>query len=231
MNSLLHSEDSDENVVESVIEEFQLSLSIAENDFNENKRCLFATMIWSGATVLAKYLASRSERHRIADCSVLEFGAAAGLPSIVCNLLGAKTVCASDYPSEAVIANLNKNVDRNCKSSSSISVVPHLWGEDVTELLLINNGIQFDVVLAAECLWHHTSHSLLITSICNVLRPGGSAYITFSHHVPGLEHDDLNFFTLAEQSGLRVVSKQEFSAPHMWSAKQATIYLCELVKS
>lgn len=230
MNSLLNIDDGDDNIVESAIEEFKILLSVAENDFNENKRCLFATMIWSGATVLARYLASSGERHRVINRNVIEFGAAAGLPSIVCHLLGAVNVCASDYPSDAVIENLRKNVDRNCGTSLSVSVVPHLWGDSASELLLKNNGKQYDVALAAECLWHHSSHPLLIASICNVLRPGGSAFITFSHHVPGLEHDDLNFFSLAEQQGLKTVSKQEFSAPHMWSNKLATIFLVELVR-
>lgn len=230
MDSLL-ADESDENIVETSIEEFNLVLSIAENDFNENKRCLFATMIWSGATVMAQYIASSSERHRILKKSVIEFGAAAGLPSIVCSLLGASRVCASDYPSKAVIENLNKNVTRNCNSSSSISVVPHLWGESVVDLLQRNDGNLYDLVVAAECLWHHTSHPLLITSISNVLKPGGSAIITFSHHVPGLENDDLNFFTLAEQQGLKLMEKKSFSAPHMWSDKQATIFLYELIKT
>jgi predicted nicotinamide N-methyase len=108
-------------------------------------------------------------------------------------------------------------------------VVGHIWGESVTDLLCFNSDQRYDFVLAAECLWHHSSHSALIQSIKAVLRPGGTLLITFSHHVPGCEAVDLGFFALAAQQGLRVVHNESFTAPHMWREQEATIFLYELL--
>ena len=89
----------------------------------------------------------------------------------------------------------------------------------------MNESKKFDIVLVAECLWRHESHESLIISIRNVLKPGGLAYITFSHHVPGLEHDDLAFFSIAEAHGFQTQYTKQFAAPHMWSDRMSTIYL------
>ena len=56
----------------------------------------------------------------------------------------------------------------------------------------------------------------------------GVAYISFSHHVPGLESDDLQFFELAGARGLVTVATRYFQAPHMWSDKEVDIYIYEL---
>jgi len=212
------------------ISEFSFALNVAEDDFNSNKRCLFATMIWSGARVLADYLSSDSNRAKLVGKSVIEFGAAAGLPSVLCHALGSSVVCASDYPSKAVIDNLNQNIVNNRRSGCNIEAVSHIWGESVEQLLRVNNQTRYDFVLAAECLWHHTSHAALLQSIDAVLKPGGTLLVTFSHHVPGVEDCDLNFFTLAEQVGFKVINRQSVKAPHMWQEKEATIFLYELLK-
>ena len=60
---------------------------------------------------------------------------------------------------------------------------------------------QFDVAIAAECLWRHDSHKILLQSLSDSVKPGGHAILSFSHHVPGVEHKDLEFFDLALQSG------------------------------
>jgi nicotinamide N-methyltransferase len=214
------------------IQEFTFNLSTAEDDFNKDKKCLFATMIWSGAKILAEHIANEKTRSKLKCKSILEFGSAAGLPSMLCHRLGSTTVCASDYPSNSVITNLTRNIDRNTLTSQSdckIGVVSHIWGESVTDLLNFNNGEQYDFVLAAECLWHHSSHSALIQSIKAVLSPDGTLFVTFSHHVPGCEAIDLGFFALAAQQGLRVIHNESFVAPHMWREQDATIFFYELL--
>ncbi len=223
--------ENDEDCVLVSVKDFTFKLSTAENDFNESKRCLFATMIWSGAKVLSDFLVTPDVAQRIQNKCVIEFGAAAGLPSLICNHIGSDRVCASDFPSPAVVANLISNIDRNkACAKHNIGVVPHKWGEDVVDLLAFNGGLQYDFVLAAECLWHHSFHPALIQSVCAVLRPGGTAFVTFSHHVPGCEQDDLAFFEEAAKSGLRVVHQRACSAPHMWKETDTTIHLYELVK-
>ena len=50
---------------------------------------------------------------------VLELGAGAGLPSIVCALAGASRVVITDYPDEELIQNIRWNVDHNVSEGST----------------------------------------------------------------------------------------------------------------
>eukprot|EP01038_Epipyxis_sp_PR26KG_P015008 gene15008-20193_t len=196
-------------------------LVVAPNDFNKDKKCLFATMIWQGSILLSEFLNQRS----IVDIyikgnSIIEFGSAAGLPSLTCHQNFAKLVCASDYPANEVINNLKLNILNNKKindisvmstndsrsdaSDGIIEVIPHIWGESVEELITVNNGNCYDVVIAAECLWNHNSHQVFLNSINSVLKPRGYLFISYSHHIPGLENEDLNFFKLASQLGIHI---------------------------
>ena len=59
-------------------------LSIAVDVFNDKKRSLFATMIWNGAKVLTEDLCEYFNiQEYIYGKSIIEFGAAAGLPAII----------------------------------------------------------------------------------------------------------------------------------------------------
>lgn len=244
------------------IGEHLLWLQIAEDDFNAEKKTLFATMIWHGARALSNFLASDAPGF-IKGKSVIEFGAAAGLPSLTCNKIGASTITATDYPASAIILNLRRNATRNVLSSSSHNdksycssssgsnssvdhesanydellleeknfyVKEHIWGTDVASLLEPMDGSQYDIVIAAECLWKSDTHEDFASSICAVLRPGGTAYLSFSHHIPGLEKNDLNFFDILCKKHFSVVSTKEVAVPHMWSDKAATVYIYELLK-
>ena len=44
---------------------------------------------------------------------VLELGAGAGLPSVICALSGARRVVITDYPDHELIENIQWNVDHN----------------------------------------------------------------------------------------------------------------------
>ena len=179
----------------------------------------------------------RTYASSISQCTVIEFGAAAGLPSLVALSLGAKMVVATDYPSPSVIENLSRNLANHSLSlprspSTSFRVISHVWSDErsLSDIMQANNGESFDVALAAECLWRHELHSDLAASLHRVLRVGGRALITFSHHIPGREAHDLQFFEIAESIDLRVASKSSVLAPHMWSDKSVDIFLYELEK-
>lgn len=66
-------------------------------------------LLWNGAKFLSRYL----EYHRelVKDKTVLEFGAGAGLPSLVSSILGAGKVVVTDYPDADLIENLQYNID------------------------------------------------------------------------------------------------------------------------
>ena len=154
-----------------------------------------------------------------------------GLPAIVCHhSLQAALVTASDYPSPSVIENLKENVERFRDSSNEreINVVPYNWSEPVTELLSLNHGRKYDIVMCAECLWHHDSHNILAQSIMDVLRVGGHLLMSFSHHIPGLESNDLAFFAILERNNFSIVGKHTYDSVHMWSDRAVEIYVYEL---
>jgi predicted nicotinamide N-methyase len=203
-----------------VADEYEFILEVAEDEFNANKKSLFATFIWSGSIKLAETLLKN--RQLIEGKSVLEFGAAAGLPSLMCGRLCAGLVCSSDYPSKTVIDVLRANVNANCGndpggvSRTKHFVVEHIWGEDVSPLLAVNGGELYDVLLAAECLWKHESHEVFITSILRTIRKTGTLILSFSHHIQGLEACDLAFLAKLSAAGFVEHEHSIVPANHMW---------------
>lgn len=219
------SDDAEEELysVVDVSPEIQVKLFTAENDFNPEKKMLFATYVWSGSAILAKELLVQADL--INNSSVLEFGAAAGLPSIVAAKAGAAMVCSSDYPSPLVLDTLRKNIIEN-EVDDRVFVCDHMWGESVEPLLHLNGNSKYDIVLAAECLWKHESHEVLLKSILSVLKPGGSLLLSYSHHIPGLEDSDDRFLELCRNSNLDLVQLKTLSGKHMWSDKFIDVFFC-----
>ena len=156
------SEASGRNII--VSNTYEFNLNVADDEFNANKKSLFATFIWSGSIKLAEKLVEYKDS--INGRSVLEFGAAAGLPSLVCGRLSAELVCSSDYPSKSVIDVLRRNIDVNTKhtrcgtgdngkfgrDTTEYHIVEHIWGEDASPLKMANHNRKYDIILAAECL-------------------------------------------------------------------------------
>jgi EEF1A N-terminal glycine/lysine methyltransferase len=217
-------ESADVTVIK-ISHDIEVTLSIAEEESNESKKVLFATYIWTGSNVLAKYLVSIKDV--IQGANVLEFGAAAGLPSIVAGKLGAKLVCASDFPSPPVITTLEKNIIAN-NVDSIVKVVPHIWSEDVSPILTLNKDEKYDIILAAECLWKHDSHPLLLQSILDTIKPNGILILTYSHHIPGLEAADDAFITSCSEQGFALEERIVSEGKHMWSDRIVDIYTCTL---
>lgn len=77
------SDESDDEAQDISIGEHVFHITTAEDDFNKDKITLFATHLWTGGKVLATYLAT-SLADQVKGGSVLEFGAGAGLPSMLC---------------------------------------------------------------------------------------------------------------------------------------------------
>lgn len=221
--------EEDEAVSAFTFGNIQLTISTAEDDFNQDKKTLFATHVWNGSIVLSRMLVVH--RNSIEGKSVIEFGAASGIPSMLSAKLGAKLVCASDYPSPSVLDNLRRNCERN--GADQVHVAGHIWGEDASPLLDLNCGSYYDIAMAAECLWRHECHSVLLQSILSTLKSdGGKLFLTYSHHIPGLEAEDDAFVAAAMTSGFSVETQEQEEAPHMWNEnKNSVIYFLVLVRS
>jgi len=235
-------QEEEEAPLEVVIESQVYHVGLAEDDMNASKKTLFATFLWSGARVLSEYLTLHA-CELVQGKAVVELGAGGGLPSMVCRRLGASRVVATDFPAPTVLTKLAQNVLVR-EERGEAAVIEHVWGSDVAPLLAAAAtttttttttttaaGEQFDVALAAECLWRHETHAALARSLYDLLKPQGRAIITFSHHIAGLEANDLAFFDAARDAGFEVQERITKTGTHMWSQEAKDIFLVVLLKS
>ena len=170
---------------------------------------LFAKDIWYGAVLMAEWF--RDHPGLLEHKSVVELAAAAALPSIVAYKLNASLVVATDYPNEELVSNMNRqfamnNIDTlaTCPNAHAVAM-PHLWGDtDNIEALMAlpmkhTQKKGYDVVLLAEFLWWdtHVQHANILKSCDALLNAKGIVYCSWSHHNPGREHLDLEFFERA----------------------------------
>lgn len=156
---------------------------------------LWGHYLWNAAPTLAAYLEAHSDLVR--GRSVLELGAASGLPSIAADRLGASVVVATDYPDPDLMRNLEHNlVSNRCTRSHAIGFI---WGADPAPLLA--HASSFDLVLMSDLIFNHQAHPALLDTLAACLAPRGEAHVFFSHHRPHLAHRDMAFFDLAQTRG------------------------------
>ena len=139
---------------------------------------LFAHHIWKASILLGKHLTEEMDAERdLKGKSVLEFGAAAGIPSIICARMGCK-VTASDYPDENLITILKRNLAINTRSTATDSredpeVIGHIWGERNDEFYTKIGETKFDYILLADTLWMAHQHENLLDDLKEFLSPQG----------------------------------------------------------
>lgn len=146
---------------------------------------------------------------------VLELGAGAGLPSLVCAARGARQVVVTDYPDPDLIQNLQYNVE-HCALiplKSSIAAEGYLWGNDTGKLTskLVDPSAGFDLLILADILFNHSEHQKLITTVDAALKEGSNAkaLVFFTPYRPWLLEKDLAFFDLAKSNGFLVEKVME----------------------
>ncbi|KAL3662111.1 hypothetical protein V7S43_012912 [Phytophthora oleae] len=217
-------------------------ISVADDD-GGIPGSLFACAVWNGARFIAMHFAKNPAL--VEGQSLVEFGAASALPSLVALHFGAKVAVMTDYPNDLLLKNIETNIKRNkdLLRSGRKEVQGHLWGSDVAGLLkcLDDSNMEpkrtevtkFDVVVIAECLWLHDLHEDLLKSIDACLAPGGKAFVSFAHHVPGHEQHDLAFFTKAKKLyGFDAVHLDTLASPHIFNADRIVDqYLYVLTRS
>jgi nicotinamide N-methyltransferase len=148
--------------------------------------------------------------------TVLELGAGAGLPSLVCAIRGAAQVIVTDYPDADLIENLNSNI-QHCVPiplQGSIDATGYLWGNPVESLLerlpSASETKAFDTLILADLLFNHSEHHKLLRTIELTLARNeqACALVFFTPYRPWLLEKDLAFFALARNAGFHV--KQVF---------------------
>ncbi|PWN34985.1 uncharacterized protein FA14DRAFT_164120 [Meira miltonrushii] len=180
---------------------------------------LWGHHLWNAAPTLSDYLV-REMPQLCSGKTVLELGAAAGLPSIVAHRLKASVVVSTDYPDNDLIENLRKNCDGNTSSTDyKLAVEGYIWGSDTSKLkALLPKGQQyFDLLLLSDLIFNHQAHPAMLATLDSCLPPsrqtpsgqdteessyaGPQALVFFTHHRPHLAHKDMEFFEQARQKG------------------------------
>ena len=146
---------------------------------------------------------------------VLELGAGAALPSLVCCRLKASFVLITDYPSNGILENEAELLAENGIVTPT-AVLGYEWGHDVSPLLCAgvkeekHSPTKYDVILLAELLWHDTYplHDKLLQSTLRCMNPDGVALVSFAKRPfvaagESVRNDD-DFFSRAEELGFIV---------------------------
>jgi hypothetical protein len=116
-----------------------------------------AVLVWPAARVLSHYI--YSIRDVIRGKSVVELGAGAGIPGVLCAKLGAKSVLLTD--TEDVISACERSIFANdIKEFCSADVLR--WGRYPSMLLKL--GPQ-DFVLASDCLYNSEDFEDVIATL------------------------------------------------------------------
>ncbi|CAH0515686.1 unnamed protein product [Peronospora belbahrii] len=107
---------------------------------------LTGQVIWPVSVLLAWYLVAH--RHDIANKTVVELGAGAGLSGLVASQFAARTVLTDG--NDIVLELLEKNVDINA-DSSKVKVLPLLWG-DYESMTVFERTFPYpvDVIIGAD---------------------------------------------------------------------------------
>jgi predicted nicotinamide N-methyase len=178
---------------------------------------LMAHYLWNAGILLARFLALASSIREFSPGtdeawtrpfelsgmeSVLELGAAAGLPGIsVSLLLPCTRVVVSDYPTPQILDTLLWNLERN---ETSGTVVGHIWGEPGALRPHAESGEQeipqsFDLILLADTFYSTSAMPLLLSSVERFSRKGTRMLMATGLHV-GVD-PPRTFIELARRAG------------------------------
>lgn len=139
---------------------------------------LWGHHLWNASLDMSRYLQAHAAT-LLDGKAVLELGAAAGIPSIVCAREGAKLVVATDYPDKELIEVLRRNMDENSASSAQsgniVVTEGYLWGSGDAQIkshLFSTEGLPrdgFELLLLSDLIFNHQAHDALLTSMSSCL--------------------------------------------------------------
>jgi len=170
---------------------------------------LWGHFLWNAGRTIAAYLEEHADS-LVKGKTVLELGAGAGLPSLVCALSGAEQTVVTDYPDADLIQNLQYNIEhcRLLPKPPRIAAEGYLWGAPTQHMTrhLSSNADAFDVLILADLLFNHSEHAKLVKTVQLTLKhaPAARAYVFFTPYRPWLYEKDMAFFDLAREAGFVV---------------------------
>jgi len=168
---------------------------------------LWGHHLWNAGRIISNYL--EKQPSLVENKTVLELGAGAGLPSLVCGILGAKQVVVSDYPDPDLIQNLWKNIDsvKTQKiANGNIVAEGYCWGAETSSLLSHIAEPGFNILILADLLFNHSEHEKLVHTIELTLKKGpeSKALVFFTPYRPWLYKKDMAFFDVCKGRGFLV---------------------------
>ncbi|KAK4698958.1 structural maintenance of chromosomes protein 6, partial [Phenoliferia sp. Uapishka_3] len=158
--------------------------------------------------------------------TVLELGAGAGLPGIVAAKSGAAKVrrrdeerrprlisrlgyqvVLSDYDDEGMRVDLERNVREalNPEERERTHVIMHSWGENPSRL---QEAGPFDLVLAADVVWDVPMHTLLISTLKQILSPSSEVVLIVGNHTGRAVVRQ--FIEAAKDAGLEMIGEDSW---------------------
>jgi nicotinamide N-methyltransferase len=174
---------------------------------------LWGHHLWNAGRLISTYLESNPSL--ITNKTVLELGAGAGLPSLICAEIGAKKVVVTDYPDPDLVKNLWANIDEyyspKGEEEKNIVAEGYCWGNDAEPLLAHVQSSEskipgFEVLILADLLFNHSEHGKLVATIEATLQKAeeAKALVFFTPYRPWLYERDMAFFDLARENGFLV---------------------------
>lgn len=170
---------------------------------------LWGHLLWNAGQIIARYIEDNA-KETVQGKNVLELGAGAGLPGLICALNGAKRVLVTDYPDADLVDNLSYNIE-HCvpeRLRYNITAQGYLWGNntDALKSTLDDCDDGFDLLILADILFNHSEHEKLVRTLQQTQRknPDSRALVFFTPYRPWLLQKDLRFFELAQAGGFVV---------------------------
>ncbi|KAJ5119169.1 Nicotinamide N-methyltransferase [Penicillium atrosanguineum] len=179
---------------------------------------LYGNLLWNAGRTSSHYIEEHTDQ-LIRDKDVLEIGAAAGVPSIVSAIQGARTVVMTDYYDPDLVQNMQYNADLSAhlipeapESRKRLYVEGYKWGNPVEPLLAYlpptTDGMEakFDVLIMADVIYAHREHGNLVKIMQQTLKKNSTsvALVIFTAYQPWLLPQTERFFPLAEAGGFTV---------------------------
>jgi predicted nicotinamide N-methyase len=179
-------------------------------------RKLFAHFLWSAAMVVAEgvekadTLAAQGEidpdtaMWTVRGERVLELGAGAALPSVICARAHAAAVTITDHPSSpALTGAIEFNIRRNlANTETKVTSQPHEWGTLESDPWAVAHRGTFTRIIAADCYWMRSQHENLVRTMNWFLAPGGRVWVVAGFHTGRAIVSW--FFETAVQNGLEI---------------------------
>lgn len=178
-------------------------------------------MLWNAGRVSSDYLEQNAER-LVKSRDVLEIGAAAGVPSIIAAVRGARTVVMTDYHDPDLVDNMRHNAAAAAPlipADSHLHVAGYKWGADTEEIMSFlptttttttprssDDVTGFDTLIMADVVYSHREHPNLIKTMHMTMKKSADAValVIFTPYQPWLLPKTQMFFPLAEESGFTV---------------------------